>query len=323
MKILGIESTAHTLGISVFDSEKQEITSNAVNRYPSSKNGFIPRKLVEHHAKNYKKTLEQSLNESNTKLSKINGIAYSQGPGIGHCLHAGFVIAKSLSVLTNKPLIPVNHCIAHIEVTRFYTKLKDPIVLYVSGGNTQIITREKNHYKVLGETLDLGLGNFLDNLGRKMKLNPPDAVGVMKTAEKGKLIDLPYSIKGMNTSFTGLLTHCEKLYGTVSNKDLCYSAQETAFSMVVEATERALKHLRKKEVITCGGVACNKRLKEMLSIMSKENNCKFGSAPDEFNRDNAGMIALTGWLEYSSGFKPIEEEINQKQRTDSVKITWK
>ncbi|NUN11242.1 tRNA (adenosine(37)-N6)-threonylcarbamoyltransferase complex transferase subunit TsaD [Candidatus Micrarchaeota archaeon] len=321
MFYLGIESTAHTLGIGVFDSGKQKILANALDRYDLGKKGFIPRKLAEHHEKVFSKVLKQALTESKVKLSDFDAIAYSQGPGIGHCLHVGLIAAKSLSELTGKPLIPVNHCVSHIEVTRFFTKLKDPVIVYVSGGNTQIIARKGDSYKVLGETLDLGLGNFLDNLGRTLNLTPPNAIGVMNSA-KGELIDLPYSIKGMNVSFTGLLTKCEKLMTEVSKKDLCYSAQETSFAMIVEATERALKHLNKKEVIVCGGVACNTRLQEMLAIMSKENHCRFGVAKDEFNRDNGAMIALTGSKAFEANCVSKEEGVNQKQRTDSVKICW-
>lgn len=325
MIFLGIESTAHTLGIGVYDSKKKKILSNALDRYPSGKKGFIPRKLAEHHEKSYARVLKDCLKQSGVSLNEIDAIGYSHGPGIGHCLHVGWIAAKSLSELTGKPIVPVNHCVAHIEVTKFFTHARDPLVLYVSGGNTQIIARDGERYKVFGETIDIGVGNFLDNLGRMLKLESPDAVGVMNEAKGGEMIDLPYSVKGMNVSFTGLLTHCEKLFQQklASKKDLCYSAQETAFAMVIEASERALKHLGKKEVIVCGGVACNTRLQEMLSIMASENKCSFGVAANEYNRDNGGMIALTASKFFENNCVSMETGINQRQRTDAARICWK
>jgi tRNA A37 threonylcarbamoyltransferase TsaD len=113
-------------------------------------------------------------------------------------------------------------------------------------------------------------------------------------------IELPYTVKGIDLSYSGLLTHCIKKYketkGNRNVKDLCYSLQETAFAMLCEVTERALALTKKKEVILCGGVAQNKRLQEMLKTMSEDWNCKFGVAPNEYNRDNGAMIAYTSLI---------------------------
>ena len=273
--VLGIESTAHTLGVGItrIEKGKEEIIANALDKVPHTKKGFVPRLLAEHHSKVFKKTIEKALKEGRVSLEELDGIAFSQGPGMGHSLRIGFVGAKALSEFLGKPLLPVNHAVAHCEIGRWENGFKDPLVLYVSGGNTQILVREKEHYRVLGETLDIGVGNFLDVFARDFGLN--NAIEVMHCAEKGEtLLDMPYTIKGMNVSFTGLQTHCLRNYkpkvdeGKVRLEDACFSVQETVFAILTEAAERALLHSQKKELLVCGGVACNTHLqREMKKIL--------------------------------------------------------
>jgi len=331
--VLGIESTAHTLGAgiaSIDERGKIGLKSNALDRVPGTKKGFVPRLLAEHHEKIFKKTVEKALSEAELKLGEIDAIAFSQGPGMGHALRIGFVGAKALSEFAGVPLLPVHHGVAHCEVGKWERSFKDPLILYVSGGNTQIIildTKAKR-YHVLGETLDVGVGNFLDVFARQFGLN--NAVEVMHQAEKGEtLLELPYTIKGMNTSFTGLETFATRNYkpkvdaGSVRLEDVCFSVQETVFAILVEATERALFHSQKKEVLVCGGVACNTRLKEMLAVMCKENGVRFGAASDQFNRDNGAMIALVGAKMLSAGFKPQPNvEPIQRMRPEDQEIIW-
>ncbi|MBI5636068.1 tRNA (adenosine(37)-N6)-threonylcarbamoyltransferase complex transferase subunit TsaD [Candidatus Micrarchaeota archaeon] len=329
--VLGIESTAHTLGAGIVGRKGKsvKILSNEIDKFPSTAEGFIPRKLADHHALCYPQVLEKSLQTAGVSLADIDAVAYSQGLGIGHCLRVGYVAAKTLALSLGVPLIAVNHAIAHAEVSKFYTKAVDPLIVYVSGGNTQIIAREKNRYKVLGETLDNGIGNFLDVLGRKMNLSPPDAVGIMKNAAKwrgkgGEYIELPYSIKGMNLFFSGLQTKCEQLIAGKKHsvEQLCYSIEETAYSMLVEASERALCHARKKELIVVGGVAQNKRLQQMLGLMAREQKARFGVAPDECNRDNGAMIAYVGLLSLENNCISRDDLPKQDLRIDEQEVKW-
>src|SRR3989344_4544966 len=220
---------------------------------------------------------------------------------MGHSLRVGFVGAKALSELLQIPLLPVHHGIAHIEVGKWECGLRDPLVLYVSGGNTQILVldEKEKHYRVLGETLDMGVGNFLDVFAREFGLD--SAVDVMRFAAKGKnFVEMPYSIKGMNVSFTGLLTHCIRNFKPLVERrelrleDVCFSVQETVFALLTEATERALLHSQKKEVLVCGGVACSTRLKQMLSQMAKENKAKFGSPAAGYNPHTRAVNAPGG-----------------------------
>ncbi|MFH0835712.1 MAG: tRNA (adenosine(37)-N6)-threonylcarbamoyltransferase complex transferase subunit TsaD [Candidatus Micrarchaeota archaeon] len=321
MIVLGIESTAHTLGIGIAENKKGKIKilANSNAKYPVA--DFIPRKLADHHAKQFKQVLAAALKQACVSLHDIDAFAYSQGPGLGHCLHLGFVGAQTLALEFEKPLIPVNHVVAHIEVVKWACKARDPLVVFVSGGNTQLIAKQGKHYHVFGETLDIGVGNFLDKLGRGLKLNPPDAIGVIKAAGKSReLIELPYTVKGMDLAFSGLLTAC--LNSKASKNAVAYSAQETAFAMVTEASERALRHADKKELLICGGVAQNKRFVEMMRRMAKDAGSRFLTAPNEFNGDNGGQIALTGLLMAAGGKRYANAEPRQKTRVEDVEIAW-
>jgi len=323
MIVLGIESTAHTLGIGIVKTmgKRIELLANERSQYAFSKKGLIPRVLADHHAKHFKKTLANALVKAKISLAEVDAIAYSFGPGMGHSLHVGFVGAKSLSTLLRKPLVPVNHAIAHAEAAKWACKMRDPLVLYVSGGNTQLFALQNERYHVFGETLDIGIGNFLDVLARDLGLD--SAVDVMNCAEKGKkLLELPYPEKGMNFSFTGLQTFCRKLSRSETKENVCFSAQETVFAMLTEAAERALYHTQKKELVACGGVACNERLQQMLRAMCKDAKARFCVASNDINSDNGGMIAVCGALMLLHDAVPCFEGIKQKTRVSDLRVTW-
>src|SRR3989344_7102760 len=158
--ILGIESTAHTFGIGIVKNGK--ILANVRKTYTTEHGGIIPLESARHHEKFKDGAYEEALKISGIKENEIDGIVFSQGPGLSPCLLVGLRFAKHLSKKLNKPLIPVNHCIAHLEIGRI-TKAKDTIMLYTSGANTQIIAYASGRYRIFGETLDIGVGNFLDN----------------------------------------------------------------------------------------------------------------------------------------------------------------
>jgi len=307
---------------------KIEILSNCIAKYPSLKEGYIPRKLAEHHARNMRALLEETVSKSRLSFSGIDFVAYTRGPGMGHCLSVGADTARALGSILGVPVIGVNHALAHAEVVRYFSGATDPLVVYVSGGNTQILCRQKDRYHVLGETLDMGIGNFLDMLGRSLNLSPPDAVGVLTLAAKPgcNYVPMPYVIKGMSMSYSGMLTYAQKLSKDgVAPKDICFSAQETAFAALCEATERALCHAQKKEILLCGGNARNKRLAQMIGFVAEENNARLCMAQDQYLGDNAAMIALTA-LQMVQGKHKITKDLNlgvvQDLRMDLEKITW-
>ncbi|MEM2115693.1 MAG: KEOPS complex N(6)-L-threonylcarbamoyladenine synthase Kae1 [Candidatus Woesearchaeota archaeon] len=320
--ILGIESTAHTFGIGIVDSEGN-ILANEKDVY-SSTTGMIPSELSEHHVKVYESVLRRALEKANLSLKDIDLVAYSRGPGIGHALRIGCFVAQSIRELFNKPVVGVNHCIAHLTIGELTTGIKDPVLLYVSGANTQIIAYDEKKYRIFGETLDMGVGNFIDSFAREAGLGFPGGPKIEELAKKGnKFIQLPYSVKGMDVSFSGIYTYLIKKLNEEKLEDLCYSLQEVVFAMLVEVTERAMAHLGREAVILGGGVALNSRLQEMVRIMAEQRNAKFAVPRRDVLPDNGVMIAWQGWLEYNSRGEDPEIIIRPYERTDDVIVTWK
>jgi len=323
--ILGIESTAHTFGIGIVENGK--ILANVKDSYTTEKGGIIPVESAKHHEKAAEDVLQNAIDNAGIKLKDINAVAFSQGPGLAPCLKTGLEFAKKLSKELNVPLVPVNHCVAHLEIGRI-TGAKDPVMLYASGANTQIIAYAGEKYRIFGETLDIGVGNFIDTFARHAGMGFPGGHKISELAEKSKnYIELPYSIKGMDVSFSGMLTKLNQLFDKGEKvEDLSFSLQETAFAMLVESAERAMAHTNKKQLLLGGGVACNKRLQEMCRIMCKERGAEFFCPENSLLTDNGAMIAYLGEIMFNAGIKEKcadKVDFNPKQRTDDVEVKWR
>ncbi len=327
---LGIESSADDFGVGIV-TFGGEILANKSDGYIPEEGGIHPREAARHHADVADKVLKEALLKAKVKPSEISVIAFSQGPGLGPSLRTGATVARALASYLEIPLVGVNHSVAHIEIGKLKTDAKDPVTLYVSGGNTMVIAFASGRYRVFGETLDIALGNCLDVFAReavlKHKRGLPLGAAVEQFAGKGKkLVSLPYVVKGMDLSLSGLLTAATVALqkGDCTMEDVCYSLQEHAFSMVTEVTERALAHTEKKEVLLTGGVAANKRLQSMLAIIAEEHDAKFSVVPLEFATDNGAMIAWAGTLAYQQGLvTPIEESyVKLRWRVDKVDVPW-
>jgi N6-L-threonylcarbamoyladenine synthase len=328
--VLGIESTAHTFGVGIVKNGK--ILSNVKDSFTTidGSGGMIPNKVAEHHREVKDILYEKALKEAGVTEDKIEMVAFSQGPGLAPCLLEGMRFTKELSFRLNVPVIQVNHCIAHQEIGRI-TGAKDPVLLYASGANTQVIAYESGKYRVFGETLDLGVGNFIDSFARYVGLGFPGGPKIQELASKGKkYIELPYKVKGMDVALSGILTNLKQKYDSkeYSLEDISFSLQECVFSMLVEVAERALAHTGKKELVLGGGVGCNSRLQEMCRIMCKERGCKFFCPDRSLLVDNGAMIAYTGEVMFK-GDKKIsindysKLDILPRQRTDDVLVSWR
>lgn len=294
MITLGIESTAHTLSIGI--TKDSQVLSNVIDTYSGGAEGLIPRKLADHHADVFADVLRNSLEKAGVTIDDVGLVAFSQGPGIGSPLSVGASAAKYLALRFGKQMIGVNHPYAHVKIGERCCDMEHPLILYLSGGNSQLLMEQGGFYHVLGETLDVGIGNLFDSFARSLGLEHAHGAALSKLAEGGNYVGLPYTVKGMNLVFSGLLTAAEKLIGKHPEKDLAYSLMETSFAMTCEVTERALFLTRKRNLLVVGGVAQNRRLQQMLRTMCDEDNVRFGVAPDEYNRDNGAMIAYAGWL---------------------------
>lgn len=338
--IVGFEGSANKFGVGII--RDGEILSNPRDTYISPPGtGFRPPEAAKHHRDVALRILKEALDEAKIKISEIDAIAYTKGPGMGAPLVSTAVVARAVALLWNKPLIPVNHCVGHIEMGRLVTKAENPIILYVSGGNTQVIAYSKQCYRIFGETLDIAIGSCLDRFARVIQISndPSPGYNIEQMAKHGKkFIMLPYVVKGMDMSFSGILSHIEQIAKKL-NKDrkkseeeiyqekcnLCYSLQETLFAMLVEVTERAMAHIKSNQVLIVGGVGCNLRLQEMMKLMCADRDGTVCAMDDRYCIDNGAMIAQAGLCAFNSGIRENIKNctITQRYRTDEVEVLWR
>ncbi|KAI5190240.1 N6-L-threonylcarbamoyladenine synthase [Nematocida minor] len=332
MLIVGFEGSANKLGIGIVRGET--ILANERETYiPPQGQGFKITEAASHHQAHIMPLFKRALEKANVKVGEIEYLAYTAGPGIGPCLQIVAVFVKVLAEMYDIPVVPVNHCVAHIEMGRFITQSDNPTILYVSGGNTQIIAYHDKKYRVYGETLDIAIGNCLDRLARELDIpnDPSPGYNIEKLAKNGtNYIKLPYTIKGMDVSFSGIFTYIKQYLQdyplTESLKaDICYSVQETAFAMLVEVSERAMACTGSNEILVVGGVGCNKRLQEMATAMAVQRSGKGYSADERYCIDNGLMIAHTAYKMLLGGYecKDRECKVTQRYRTDTVDVTWR
>ncbi len=332
--VLGIESTAHTFGVGVVSNKPPYILASVKDTYRPREGGIHPREAAAHHAAVAPHLLRKALEEASVSIGDIDAIAVALGPGLGPALRVGATIARGLAAYYGKPLVPVNHAVAHIEIGRLLVCHEDPLVLYVSGGNTMVTAYAKKRYRVFGETLDIALGNLLDTFARDTGLAPPyiiKGLHVVDACAQGAREPwlLPYTVKGMDVSYSGLLTAALRAWQTHSKSDerrsICLGLREVAYGAAVEVAERGLAHTRKHEALLTGGVAASPVLREKFSAMASIHGAKAGWPPPSYAGDNGAMIAWVGLLNYLSGItiEPSEAVVRQRWRLDTVETPWR
>ncbi|KAK7802959.1 hypothetical protein U0070_008526 [Myodes glareolus] len=374
--VLGFEGSANKIGVGVV--RDGTVLANPRRTYVTAPGtGFLPGDTARHHRAVILDLLQEALTEAGLTSQDIDCIAYTKGesgrmaneggvwvgpqlssavflipictllgPGMGAPLASVAVVARTVAQLWNKPLLGVNHCIGHIEMGRLVTGAVSPTVLYVSGGNTQVISYSEHRYRIFGETIDIAVGNCLDRFARVLKISndPSPGYNIEQMAKRGKkLVELPYTVKGMDVSFSGILSFIEDVAqrmlatGECTPEDLCFSLQETVFAMLVEITERAMAHCGSKEALIVGGVGCNTRLQEMMAAMCQERGAQLFATDERFCIDNGAMIAQAGWEMFQAGHRtPLTESgitqrwvasscerVDSRYRTDEVEVTWR
>lgn len=337
--VLGLEGSANKIGVAVVDTSGQILSNVRETFVPPTGHGFLPRETAEHHQRHVAPLIARAMKEASVKPDDLMCIGYTKGPGMGAPLRSVAVAARTISLLWDRPLVPVNHCVAHIEMGRLVTGSQNPVVLYVSGGNTQVIAYSHGKYRIFGETIDIAVGNCLDRFARVVGLSndPSPGYNIECAARRVNpmshpLIDLPYVVKGMDVSFSGLLSFIEQeartglKSGTITVDELCYSLQETVFAMLVEVTERAMAHCGQRDVLCVGGVGCNLRLQEMLTSMAQQRGGRAFCTDERFCIDNGAMVAWTAALMFQAGGAAVptsKATCTQRFRTDDVPVNWR
>ncbi|WP_425498541.1 bifunctional N(6)-L-threonylcarbamoyladenine synthase/serine/threonine protein kinase [Haloprofundus halobius] len=324
-----MEGTAWAASAALHDTERDSTVIES-DPYEPDSGGIHPREAAEHMSEAIPRVVETVL-ERAAETSKgsgppVDAVAFSRGPGLGPCLRIVGTAARALAGALDVPLVGVNHMVAHLEIGRHQSGFDSPVCLNASGANAHLLGYHNGRYRVLGETMDTGVGNAIDKFTRHIGWTHPGGPKVEKAAADGEYIDLPYTVKGMDFSFSGIMSAAKQAADDGETvEDICFSLQEHVFGMLTEVAERALSLTGTDELVLGGGVGQNQRLREMLASMCDERGAKFYAPDPRFLRDNAGMIAVLGATMYAAGdtVEIGDSAIDPNFRPDQVPVTWR
>ncbi|MFT4946926.1 MAG: N6-L-threonylcarbamoyladenine synthase/protein kinase Bud32 [Natronomonas sp.] len=327
VRVLGIEGTAWAASAAVYDSATDAVDIETEAYLPDS-GGLHPREAAEHMAEYLPEVIERVIEHAREEYGAepFDCVAFSRGPGLGPCLRLVGTSARAVAQRLDVPLVGVNHMVAHLEIGRHQSGFDTPVCLNASGANAHLLGYRAGRYRVLGETMDTGVGNALDKFTRHVGWSHPGGPKVEEAAKDGEYVDLPYVVKGMDFSFSGIMSAAKQEYddGTPV-EDICCGLQETIFAMLTEVSERALALTGSEELVLGGGVGQNERLREMLSSMCGQRGADFFAPENRFLRDNAGMIAVLGAKMFRAGQTvPLAESgVDSDFRPDEIEVTWR
>ncbi|TMT87675.1 bifunctional N(6)-L-threonylcarbamoyladenine synthase/serine/threonine protein kinase [Haloterrigena sp. H1] len=331
IRILGIEGTAWAASAALFDAETDDVVIET-DAYQPESGGIHPREASEHMHDAIPDVVGRVLEHARETYDgpatepPVDAIAFSRGPGLGPCLRVVGTAARALSQVLEVPLVGVNHMVAHLEIGRHTSGFDSPVCLNASGANAHLLAYRNGRYRVLGETMDTGVGNSIDKFTRHVGWSHPGGPKVEQAAKDGEYVDLPYVVKGMDFSFSGIMSAAKQRYDDgVPVEDVCYSLQENIFGMLTEVAERALSLTGSDELVLGGGVGRNARLREMLAEMCAQRGADFHAPEPRFLGDNAGMIAVLGAKMYAADDTLALEDsrVDPNFRPDQVPVTWR
>lgn len=328
-RVLGIEGTAWAASASIYDSGADADPFQVSDAYEPESGGIHPREAAEHMRTAIPAVVEQAVDHARETVgtgSPVDAVAFARGPGLGPCLRIVATAARALAQRLDVPLVGVNHMIGHLEIGRSLGELSDPICLNASGANAHVLAYHGGRYRILGETMDTGVGNALDKFARHLDWGHPGGPKVERAAAQGSYVELPYVVKGMDFSFSGIMSAAKAAVDDgMAVEDVCCGLQESAFGMLTEVTERALSLTNRTEVVLGGGVGQNARLREMLESMCRARGATVYAPPPRYLRDNAAMIALVGAHMYDAGdtLALPESAVRPDYRPDEVAVGWR
>lgn len=312
---LAIESSCDETSMSIIKNGMIEIATVVVSQIDIHKKygGVVPEIASRSHIESITIVLDELLEKANMNLSDIDIIGVTYGPGLIGSLLIGVECAKTISLVLNKPLIPVHHIAGHIYANNLNKRLEFPLIaLVVSGGHTDLVYMDSDYsFKRIGSTLDDAVGECYDKVAKVIGLEYPGGPKVDKLSRFGiDSYQLPYPLNdnSYNFSFSGIksavvnLVHNEKQRGNeIRVNDLCNSFQERVVTVLVNKTKRAILEYNVKNLVLAGGVAANSYLREKLEEMAKENNVNFSYPEIKYCTDNAAMIGAAAYYAYKSG----------------------
>jgi N6-L-threonylcarbamoyladenine synthase len=313
--LLAIESSCDETACALVRDGK-EILSNIVSsqiNVHTLYGGVVPEVASRIHVENISTVVTEAVKQSGLTMDDVDGIAYTQGPGLIGSLHVGVQAAKTLAWEFHKPLVPINHMTGHIYANRFAVDhdLKFPLLaLVISGGHTQLVWMDSEwNFKVIGTTMDDAIGEAYDKVSRVLGTGYPGGPVIDKMAKLGKPhYKLPtpkvqgkydFSFSGLKTAVTQMIAREKKAGKEIIKEDVAYAFQETALTSMAGKTLQAVGDLHPAMVVTAGGVAANSRLRVMLAEgMKKYPDIELSQPPIKYCTDNASMIGAAGYIAY-------------------------
>jgi N6-L-threonylcarbamoyladenine synthase len=311
LTILAIESSCDETAAAVIQNGK--IKSNLIAsqaKLHAQYGGVVPEVAARSHITAIIPTIDLALKKAKTKLSDIDYIAVTRGPGLMTSLMVGVDTAKALGTALNIPVIPINHLEAHIYANFIETgdkkqKVKFPaIILIVSGGHT-LLVEIKGHgrYRILGETVDDAAGEAFDKTAKMMGLGYPGGPMISKLAKEGNPTAFNFPRPMINSgnfefSFSGLKTavlYTIQKQRTVSSKqktDLAASVQQAIVDVLISKLNKAILRYKPKTIMLGGGVAANGLLREQFQLLAISYKLKAIIPEFQYCTDNAAMIGL-------------------------------
>ncbi|MBU1017144.1 MAG: tRNA (adenosine(37)-N6)-threonylcarbamoyltransferase complex transferase subunit TsaD [Patescibacteria group bacterium] len=325
MKILGIETSCDETAVAVVlngTTILSNVVSSSVNLHQKT-GGIVPEIAARKQVESIIPVLDESLTSANISLKEVDAIAVTVGPGLIGSLIVGVTTAKMLAMCLNKPLIPVNHLLAHIYANWLKQEPQKPapafplIGLIVSGGHTELILmKDHNDIRPLGATRDDAAGESFDKVSRILKLGYPGGPAIEKKAKemdpKKVALVLPKPLinsKDYDFSFSGLKTATFAVIQkkTYSPEEIAFCFQEAVSTVLVKKTVKAALEYKVKSVVVAGGVSANRRLKEVFlqNEELKKNKVEIFIPKLEHCTDNAASIAACAY--YHNNPKPVDE----------------
>ena len=315
MLVLGFESSCDETGVALYDTELG-LLSHALHsqvQMHAQYGGVVPELASRDHIRRALPLTQLVLNQANKKLQDIDGIAYTQGPGLAGALLVGASIAQSLAFSLNIPSIGVHHLEGHLLAAMLE---KNPpqfpfVALLVSGGHSQLMRVDGiGQYTLLGDTLDDAAGEAFDKTAKLLDLGYPGGPALAKLAALGKpkfklprpLLtsrDLNFSFSGLKTAVLTLVNNHQPLSDEIK-KDIAWEFQEAVTEILTVKCMRALRETGLDNLIVSGGVGANTRLRERLNEATKKKLCHVSYPRLEFCTDNGAMIAFAGALRFDA-----------------------
>ena len=312
---LAIETSCDETSMSIIKNGSEEIATVVFTQIDIHKKfgGVVPEIASRSHIESITIVLDELFEKSKMTIDDIDIIGVTYGPGLIGSLLIGLQAAKTIAMITGKPLIPVHHIAGHIYANNLENRLQFPLIaLVVSGGHTELIYMKEDYsFERIGGTLDDAVGEAYDKVAKILGLYYPGGPLVDALSLKGEdTYDLPYPLddKSYNFSFSGIksavvnIVHNEKQRKKeIRVEDMCTSFQNRVVEVITKKTMRALKEYKVKNLIIAGGVAANNGLRNRFAILCKEEKINLSIPKIKYCTDNAAMIGAAAYYAYKKG----------------------